>query len=65
MGEPELVKEAGSRALGLRVLKDQRAAVTYTSDFSPAGLRAAGPRDASSWPRWPSPIPWAVCPTGS
>src|SRR4029079_17345360 len=24
LGEPELVKEAGSRALGLRVLKDQR-----------------------------------------
>lgn len=33
LGEPELVKEAGSRALGLRVLKDHRAAVTYTSDF--------------------------------
>jgi PmbA protein len=38
MGEPELVKEAGSRALGLRVLKEHRAAVTYTSDFSRAGL---------------------------
>ena len=38
MGEPELVKEAGSRALGLRVLKDHRSAVTYTSDFSRAGL---------------------------
>ena len=38
LGEPELVKEAGSRALGLRVLKDQRAAVTYTSDLSAAGL---------------------------
>jgi PmbA protein len=38
MGEPELVKEAGSRALGLRVIKDQRAAVTYTSDFSASGL---------------------------
>lgn len=33
LGEPELIKEAGSRALGLRVLKDHRAAVTYTSDF--------------------------------
>jgi PmbA protein len=39
-GEPELVKEAGSRALGLRVMKDGRAAVTYTSDFSPEGLAA-------------------------
>ncbi len=38
LGEPELVKEAGSRALGLRVIKDERAAVTYTSDFSRAGL---------------------------
>ena len=34
LGEPELVKEAGSRALGLRVLRDHRAAVTYTSDFA-------------------------------
>ena len=33
MGEPELIKEAGSRGLGLRVLKENRAAVTYTSDF--------------------------------
>jgi PmbA protein len=38
MGEPELVKEAGSRALGLRVIKDGRSAVTYTSDLSRAGL---------------------------
>jgi PmbA protein len=38
LGEPELIKEAGSRALGLRVLKDHRAAVTYTSDFSPGAM---------------------------
>jgi PmbA protein len=38
LGEPELVKEAGSRGLGLRVIKDHRAAVTYTSDFSDDGL---------------------------
>jgi PmbA protein len=38
LGEPELVKEAGSRALGLRVLRDHRAAVTYTSDFAPAAM---------------------------
>ena len=62
LGEPELVKEAGSRALGLRVIKDQRAAVTYTSDFSADGLERAGPRERSSWPRWPSPIPWAALP---
>lgn len=38
LGEPELVKEAGSRGLGLRVLRDHRAAVTYTSDFSEDAL---------------------------
>ncbi len=38
LGEPELVKEAASRALGLRVFVDRRSAVTYTSDFAPAAL---------------------------
>ena len=38
LGEPELVQEAGSRALGLRVFKDQRAAVTRTSDLRPGPL---------------------------
>lgn len=38
LGETELVKEAGSRALGLRVLRDHRAAVTYTSDFAPSAM---------------------------
>jgi PmbA protein len=38
-GEPELVKEAGSRGLGLRVIKDSRAAVTYTSDFAPQAMQ--------------------------
>ncbi|MBI4509120.1 MAG: TldD/PmbA family protein [Deltaproteobacteria bacterium] len=38
LGEPELVKEAGSRALGLRVFVDRRAANTYTSDLSPEAL---------------------------
>jgi PmbA protein len=38
LGEPELIKEAGSRALGLRVIKDHRAAVTYTSDFTPEAM---------------------------
>ena len=39
LGEPELVKDAGSRALGLRVLRDHRVAVAYTSDFAPAAMR--------------------------
>lgn len=38
-GDPELVKEAGSRGLGLRVLKDERAALTYTSDFETRAMR--------------------------
>jgi PmbA protein len=38
LGEPELVQEASSRALGLRVFRDLRAATSYTSDFSEAGI---------------------------
>ncbi|MGB5221227.1 MAG: DNA gyrase modulator, partial [Polyangiales bacterium] len=37
MREPELVEEAGSRALGLRVMLGKRVASTYTSDLSKAG----------------------------
>jgi PmbA protein len=40
LGEPELVQEAGSRALGLRVFKDGRCAATYTSDMRPHALEA-------------------------
>src|SRR5215831_6714550 len=40
MGEPELVQEAGSRALGLRVFKDGRRAVTYTSDLRRRSLES-------------------------
>ena len=40
LGEPELVQEAGSRSLGLRVFKDRRAAVTYTSDMRDEPLDA-------------------------
>ncbi len=39
MREPELVEEAGSRGLGLRVMVGQRVASTYTSDLSPSGQR--------------------------
>jgi len=38
LGEAELVQEAGSRALGLRVFKDRRRASTYTSDLRPEAL---------------------------
>jgi PmbA protein len=38
MGEPELVEEAGSKSLGLRVMRGQQVAVTWTSDLTEAGL---------------------------
>lgn len=38
LGQPELLEEAGSRTLGLRVMRGQQVAVTSTSDLSPAGL---------------------------
>ncbi|HUS31141.1 MAG TPA: TldD/PmbA family protein [Kofleriaceae bacterium] len=40
LGEPELVQEATSRGLGLRVLKGGRRAVTYTSDLRREALEA-------------------------
>src|SRR5690242_6762738 len=40
LGEAELVQEAGSRALGLRVIKGGRRAVTYTSDLRRDALDA-------------------------
>jgi PmbA protein len=39
LGEPELVKEAGSRGMGLRILRDHRVATAYTSDFSEGAMR--------------------------
>lgn len=39
-GEIEKLQEATSRALGLRVFRGGRCAVSYTSDFSPAALTA-------------------------
>ena len=40
LGQPELVQEAGSRALGLRVLRGGKRAVTYTSDLRREALEA-------------------------
>ncbi|HEY4179895.1 MAG TPA: metallopeptidase TldD-related protein [Kofleriaceae bacterium] len=40
MGEPELVQEAGSRGLGLRVIKGGRRATTHTSDLRRESLEA-------------------------
>jgi PmbA protein len=38
LGAPELVEEAGHRSVALRVIRDQRVALSSTSDISPAGL---------------------------
>src|SRR6266566_1263321 len=38
LGQVETLKEAGSRSIGVRVFYGQRAASTYSSDFSRAGL---------------------------
>lgn len=39
MGEVETLKESGSRAIGLRTFLGQRAASTYSSDFSEEGIQ--------------------------
>src|SRR5579862_5003262 len=38
LGQVETLKESGSKAIGMRVFYGQRAASTYSSDFSSAGL---------------------------
>ncbi len=38
LGEPELVEEAAHRGVGMRVIRDQRVAMTSTSDLSPRGI---------------------------
>lgn len=38
LGETELVEDAGHRAVGMRVMKGKRVALTSTSDLTPAGL---------------------------
>ncbi|MGA8154423.1 MAG: TldD/PmbA family protein [Terriglobales bacterium] len=38
LGEVETLKESGSKAIGVRVFNGQRAASTYSSDFSREGL---------------------------
>ena len=45
LGEPELVQEAGSRSLGIRVFKNQRQANTYSSDLRAGELARVGQRD--------------------
>src|SRR5271157_5569962 len=38
LGQVETLKESGSKAIGVRVFNGQRAASTYSSDFSREGL---------------------------
>src|SRR5689334_3060589 len=38
MGRTETLKESGGRAVGVRVFMGQRAASTYSSDFTPVAL---------------------------
>jgi PmbA protein len=62
MGETELIKEAGSRGLGLRVLKDDRAAVTYTSDFDAQAMRGFA-EESVALCRLAEPDPLAALPS--
>jgi len=39
LGEVETLKESGSKGVGVRVLFGQRAASTYSSDLTPAGIK--------------------------
>lgn len=64
MREPELVEEAGSRALGLRVMVGQQVAVTYTSDLTDAGV-ARLVEDAIELARLSQPDPFAGPPDPS
>jgi len=41
LGQVETLKESGSKSIGVRVFFGQRAASTYSSDFSRAGLDRA------------------------
>src|SRR5947209_12919405 len=38
LGQVETLKESGSKAIGVRVFNGKRAASTYSSDFSRAGI---------------------------
>jgi len=58
---PELVKEAGSRGLGLRVVKDARAAVTYTSDFASRAMQKFA-EESVALCGLAEPDPWAALP---
>ena len=64
LGERELVEEAGSSALGLRVIKDGKSALTYTSDMTDDGLQRVV-LDALELAALSEPDPDAVPPDAS
>ena len=64
LGAPELVEEAGSRAVGLRVMLGQQVAVSYTSDLSDEGI-ARFVEDAVELARLSQPDPFAGPPDPS
>jgi PmbA protein len=64
LGEPELVEEAGSRSLGLRVMLGQQVAVTYTSDLTEGGTERLI-EDALELARLAQPDPFAGPPDAS
>jgi PmbA protein len=61
LGKPELVEEAGSRSVGLRVMVGQQVAVTSSSDLSESGL-ARFIEDALELARLAQPDPFAGAP---
>ena len=63
-GETELVEEAGSRSIGLRVMRGQQVAVTYTSDLSDEGISRAV-EDALELAKLSEPDPFAGPPDPS
>jgi len=64
LGEPELVKEAASHAIGLRVFVDGRAANTFTSDLDPRALEGFA-RDSVALARLAEPDPLNQLPDGA
>jgi PmbA protein len=64
LGEPELVEEAASRSVGLRVMIGQKVAVTYTSDLTPSGLTRLV-EDAIELAQLSQPDPFAGPPDAS
>src|SRR5450755_1247167 len=64
LGQVETLKESGARAIGVRVFFGQRAASTYSSDFSAAGIERML-KSALELARITSVVPYAGIPEAS